>query len=272
MTYSFTNEEARLLSALISGACDPDRFFAGGDYQRLWAEKVGITDLDGLLSKLALLPSAERDFPLTPTDPHLEMIQIPPPGRGSYSLISEEGDPVAMPGPYCIGKYPVTLRVWKAVMGTSPSQAGGGDDAPVETVSWYDAVQFCKKLSAMFGYDGSTPDLAPFRLPTEAEWEWAASGGAQEDRQVTPETGWYADNSNNQSHPVGLKDPNAFGLHDTLGNVWEWTSTPLGSLRVYRGGSCLNPAQLARVALRLRSVPGNCYDSLGFRLARGVRS
>jgi len=208
-------------------------------------------------------------YVLTPTDPHLEMIQIQPPSGGSYSLISEEGDPVPMPRPYWIGKYPVTLRVWRSVMGTSPSQAGGGDDAPVETVSWYDAIQFCEKLSAMFGYDGSTPDLAPFRLPTEAEWEWAASGGVREDRQVTPETGWYADNSNNQSHPVGLKAPNAFGLHDTLGNVWEWTSSPLGSFRVFRGGSWDFSAQGARVAYRFRLDPGNRSFILGLRLARG---
>jgi len=209
-------------------------------------------------------------YVLTPTDPHLEMIQIQPPSGGSYSLISGEGDPVAMPGPYWIGKYPITSRIWRAVMGTSPSQAGGGDDAPVETISWHDAIQFCKKLSAMFGCDGSTPDRAPFRLPTEAEWEWAASGGVREDRQVTPETGWYAENSGGRTHPVGLKAPNAFGLHDTLGNTWEWASSPLGLSRVFRGGCWVNPAQVARVASRGRYDPGRRLDLLGVRLARGM--
>lgn len=222
-------------------------------------------------------PSAEaakRDFqspnhPLTPADPHLEMVQIPPPSGGSYSLISGEGEPAAMTGPYWIGKYPVTSRIWEAVMGTSPSRAGGGEDAPVDSVSWHDAVSFCEKLSSMFGYDGSTPDRAPFRLPTEAEWEWAASGGVREDRQVTPETGWYDDNSEGHSHPVGLKAPNAFGLHDTLGNAWEWTSTPLGSNRVCRGGCWSNPAQYARVAARIRGDLDSRSDRLGFRLVRG---
>ncbi|NCA17830.1 MAG: formylglycine-generating enzyme family protein [Betaproteobacteria bacterium] len=154
-------------------------------------------------------------------------------------------------------------------MGTSPSRAGGGGDAPVDSVSWYEAVQFCEKLSALFGFDGSTPDRAPFRLPTEAEWEWAASGGVQEDRQVTPETGWYAENSGNQTHPVGLKKPNAFGLHDTLGNVWEWTDTAQGSNRVGRGGGWYFSAQRARVALRYWFDPGFRNDNLGLRLARG---
>ena len=226
------------------------------------------------LTYLARKVIAEHDLPphdlnLTLTDPPLEMIQIPPPSGGSYSLISGEGETVAMPRPYWIGKYPVTLRVWRSVMGTSPSQAGGGDDAPVDSVSWHDAVQFCERLSTLFEFDGSTPDRAPFRLPTEAEWEWAASGGVREDRQVTPETGWYDDNSNNQSHPVGLKDPNAFGLYDTLGNVWEWTTTAEDSYRVNRGGSWYSSAQNARVARRGRSVPGGRYDGLGLRLLRG---
>lgn len=121
----------------------------------------------------------------------------------------------------------------------------------------------------MFGYDGSTPDRAPFRLPTEAEWEWAASGGVREDQQVTPETGWYSDNSGGHTHPVGLKDPNAFGLYDTLGNVWEWTATVEDSYRVYRGGCWVLSARSARVAYRYRSVPGNRYGNLGVRLARG---
>ena len=221
------------------------------------------------LTYLAREVIAERDLPLTPADPHLEMVQIQPPSIGSYSLISGEGETVAMTTPYWIGKYPVTLRVWRAVMGTSPAQAGGGDDAPVETVSWHETIQFCERLSAMFGYDGSTPDRAPFRLPTEAEWEWAASGGVREDQQVTPETGWYSDNSGVHTHPVGLKDPNAFGLYDTLGNVWEWTTTAEDSYRVLRGGCWNLSAQFARVARRFRFDPGCRFDFLGVRLARG---
>lgn len=209
--------------------------------------------------------------PLIPDDPHLEMAQIKPPNGDAYLPMFDGATPVVMSDSYWIGKYPVTSRIWNVVMGTSPSQAGGGDDAPVDSVSWDEAIIFCEKLSAMFGYDGSTPDRAPFRLPTEAEWEWAASGGVRVDRYVTPETGWFAANSEGKTHPVGLKDSNHFGLHDMLGNVWEWTVTisPSGSYRVIRGGSWINDAQYARVANRNNYSPCNRNHSLGFRLARG---
>jgi sulfatase modifying factor 1 len=220
----------------------------------------------------ATTPDDAEAKPLS-ADPHLEMILIPPPAGGAYLPMLDGAVAVGMPAPYWIGKYPVTGRVWRTVMGTSPSQAGGGDDAPVDSVSWDEAVLFCEKLSAMFEYDGSAPDRAPFRLPTEVEWEWAASGGVREDRQVTPETGWFAANSEGKTHPAGLKDPNPFGLHDILGNVWEWTATAItghsGSSRVRRGGSWGNDARDARVAYRGSYSPGYRYRGLGFRLARG---
>jgi formylglycine-generating enzyme required for sulfatase activity len=212
-------------------------------------------------------------------DPHLEMVRIKPPNGDAYLPMFDGAVAVGMPAPYWIGKYPVTSRIWNLVMETSPSRAGGGDDAPVDSVSWDEAILFCEKLSDMFGYDGSTPERAPFRLPTEAEWEWAASGGVRVDRYVTKETGWFFANSDGKTHPVGRKDPNNFGLHDILGNVWEWTATAstaaspstwTRSNRVLRGGCWFNIAQNASLASRSHYSPGSCYHHLGFRLARGL--
>ena len=206
---------------------------------------------------------------LTLDDPFLEMKLITPPNGGAYLPIGNALPPVPMASTYWMGKYPVTGRLWKAVMGTSPSRGGGGDDAPVDSVTWYEANTFCEKLSSIFGFDGATRERAPFRLPTEAEWEWAASGGVRVEQAVTDETGWYEANSGGRSHPVGEKKPNDWGLHDMLGNVWEWTSSEDGAIRVFRGGSWNNDPGFARVAGRFRRGPGYRYDILGFRLARG---
>ena len=201
------------------------------------------------------------------TDSDLQMVLIRPPSGGAYlPLDGACPNPVPMANPYWIGKYPVTNRLWRAVMGGT---TGPGEDShPVVNVSWDEAQAFCQKLSAIRGLDGSTRDLAPFRLPTEWEWEWAAAGRVRGDGQVTPSTGWYSDNSGGKTHPVGEKEPNNIGLYDTLGNVWEWTQSEWGAGRVGRGGGWFNDPRYARVAVRYWSVPGDRSDYLGFRLAR----
>ena len=191
-----------------------------------------------------------------------EMVYIPAPPGEEY-VVMKTDHPCRVTA-FSIGKYPVTQREWAAVMGTNPSHFKG-DQLPVESVSWEEAVAFCEKLSDAHGLTGSDR----YRLPTEAEWEWAASGGIREDRGVTDDTGWYYDNSGGQTHPVGEKKANGFGLHDTLGNVWEWTSTEEGSDLVFRGGSWLFAPGLVRVAIRGRNEPGDRDGGLGFRLARG---
>lgn len=199
-----------------------------------------------------------------------EMVYIPAPSGETYTLLEGDGAPVPVTA-FSIGKYPVTQAEWQAVMGNNPSHFQGGnlphfvnDNLPVEKVSWHDAVTFCEKLSDLLGLTGSDR----YRLPTDAEWEWAASGGVREDREVTKETGWYNENAKG-TLPVGRKAPNAFGLHDVLGNVWEWTATKRGSSRVYRGGSWYNDPRYARVAVRGWRLPGGRDVGLGFRLARG---
>ena len=181
-----------------------------------------------------------------------------------------------------IGETEVTQAQWKAVMGTNPSN-WKGDDLPVEQVSWNEAVQFCEKLSQMTG--------KTYRLPTEAEWEYAARGGQQADgtkyagSSTIGDVAWYTSNSGSKTHPVGQKQPNALGLYDMSGNVYEWcsdwyssnyySSSPSvnpqgpssGSGRVCRGGSwSYGDAQGCRVSNRAYSAPDGRDGNLGFRV------
>jgi formylglycine-generating enzyme required for sulfatase activity len=181
-----------------------------------------------------------------------------------------------------IGKYPVTQKLWQDIMGNNPSHFKG-DDLPVEKVSWNDCQEFLKKLNARF--PGKT-----YRLPTEAEWEFAARGGGSSRMTVysgsndLKEVGWFSENSGSQTHPVGQKKANELGLYDMSGNVWEWCNDwygtypsvaqnnpqgpQSGSVRVSRGGSWYVTSALARVANRVDWHPDYRFGILGFRLAR----
>ncbi|MGM9712614.1 MAG: bifunctional serine/threonine-protein kinase/formylglycine-generating enzyme family protein [Prevotella sp.] len=181
---------------------------------------------------------------------------------------------------YYIGKYEVTQALWKAVMGSNPSK-WKGDNLPVEQVSWDDCQTFLRKLNAMTGKN--------FRLPTEAEWEYAARGGNRSrgyqysGSNNLSNVAWYDDNSGSKTHPVGTKAPNELGIYDMSGNVWEWcqdwygnytssaqtnpTGSSSGSCRVDRGGSWLSHAWDCRVAYRLDDAPDNGSINLGLRLA-----
>lgn len=182
-----------------------------------------------------------------------------------------------------IGKYPVTQAQWREIMGNNPSHFKG-DDLPVETVSWYEAVEFIQKLNKLTGEN--------YRLPTEAEWEYAARGGrlskgykyAGSDN--VDEVAWHEGNSNDKTHPVGSKAPNELGLHDMSGNVWEWceddwhinyqgaptdgrawVDSPRGDGRVLRGGSWDDYAGSCRVSVRGGNAPAGRNTDVGFRLA-----
>jgi len=175
-----------------------------------------------------------------------------------------------------MGKYPVTQAQWEAAMGNNPSHFKG-PDRPVECVSWNEAQEFLKKLSAK--------GEGRFRLPTEAEWEYAARAGSREDRcGPVEEISWYDGNSDWQTHPVGQKLPNAWGLHDMLGNVWEWCQDwfgeypkgPVtdpkgpnsGEYRELRGGSWGGDPGVLRASGRCGGGPGDGGNILGFRCVR----
>jgi formylglycine-generating enzyme required for sulfatase activity len=180
---------------------------------------------------------------------------------------------------YCIGETEVTQALWKAVMGNNPSYFKG-DNLPVEQVSWNDCQEFIRKLNQKTGKN--------FRLPTEAEWEYAARGGSRSNgtkyagSSSIGSVAWYDDNNGNKTHAVKGKSPNELGLYDLSGNVWEWCSDwygsygsgpqtnpkgpSSGSTRVLRGGCWGIIARHCRVSSRSDFVPGYGTISYGFRL------
>ena len=182
-------------------------------------------------------------------------------------------------GSYAIGKTEVTQALWKAVMGNNPSSFQG-DNLPVECVSWNDCQAFIQKLNQLTGKN--------FRLPTEAEWEFAARGGNKSQgckyagSNSSAEVAWYEYNSSSKTHPVATRQPNELGIYDMSGNVWEWCQDwygdysslsqtnpqgpSTGSYRVRRGGSWRNDARYCRVSDRFINDPDYRTYHLGFRL------
>lgn len=181
-----------------------------------------------------------------------------------------------------LGIHPVTQAQWKSVMGGDSASRFKGDDLPVDEVLWNDAVTFCKKLSEKEG--------RRYRLPTSAEWEYACRAGTTtafntgDDEAALNEAGWFVGNSDSKTHPVGRKKPNAWGLYDMHGNVWQWCSDDLrdytrdavtnpvgpatGNRRVLRGGDWRCSPRFCRSAKRFGSGP-NFRDDVfrGFRVA-----
>ncbi len=224
----------------------------------------------------------------------LEMVAIP---AGSFLMGSPDGEgsdnerpqhQVKVPGFY-MGKYPVTNAQWKVVMGTDPSSEYnanfGGSNQPVINVSWNDAQKFCQKLSSLSG--------RKYRLPTEAEWEYACRAESQKlysfgnNANQLKEYAWYSEKSNSQTQLVGKKKANGFGIYDMHGNVWEWCEDEWhgnyngapsdGSAwvnknenrsqgRLLRGGSWGNYAYLCRSACRVRYDADDRYYYIGFRV------
>ncbi len=186
---------------------------------------------------------------------------------------------------FSISKYEVTQAQWQKVMGTNPSYYKGCDNCPVEQVSWDDVQEFISRLNQQTGQH--------YRLPTEAEWEYAARGGNNSrgnkysGSNTINDVAWYASNSKNKAHEVGTKKANELGIYDMSGNVWEWCSDwyaetyyssrdnhtnhkgpESGSFRVVRGGSWFGYGYDCRIAYRGWFAPGFRSDDGGFRLAQ----
>ncbi|SFK21782.1 Formylglycine-generating enzyme, required for sulfatase activity, contains SUMF1/FGE domain [Pseudovibrio ascidiaceicola] len=188
---------------------------------------------------------------------------------------------------FAASRYPVTQGLYAAVLDERPAQFSG-DDLPVESVSWFDAIRFCNRLSESYGLkpsylvheDGVVERCTVsdgFRLLTDAEWEYACRAGSQGTRYGPLEDiGWFAGNSSGTSQAVGGKKPNEFGLYDMLGNVWEWCwdlydPVVYGEYRVFKGGGWADDERGCLVTNRRRSHPTFRVEDLGFRIARSMR-
>ncbi len=229
----------------------------------------------------------------------MKMIWLP---AGSFRMgdLTGKGQPDEKPvrtvqlSGYHLGATEVTQGQWRALMGSNPSNFEGSDRLPVETVSWEDAMEFCRKLTARERSAGRLPAGYAYVLPTEAEWEHACRAGTEGDYAGDLDAmGWYDENSGGKTHRAGGKKPNAWGFYDMHGNVWEWCWTGIrqlrralgrairqvprtGSYRVVRGGGWLNarpavarptatgPPRTTGSAARasgLPSVPGGSHDA-----------
>lgn len=203
---------------------------------------------------------------------------------GTFRMADQKSLPVTITKPFYLGMYEVTNAEWRRVMGDPPSK--WRDDArPVEQVSWSDAMEFCRKLST---FPEEQKAGRAYRLPTEAEWEYACRAGTTsqfsfgDDESRLGEFAWYRSNAGGQTHPVGGKKPNAWGLHDMHGNVFEWLSDwnddrlsggvdPVGSTSGSnpgaRGGSWVFDVATCRSSALGRYAPSYRFHGLGFRVA-----
>ena len=229
----------------------------------------------------------------------MKLVLIP---KGTFMMGSPESEQghnenenqheVTISKDYYLGVYEVTQAQYEKVIGKNPSHFQGaivGNEnaaLPVENVSWYEAVEFCKKLSDL---PEEKKAGRVYRLPTEAQWEYACRAGSKtaysfdDEEGLLPEYGWFSRNSSRRTHTVGLLEPNAWGLYDMHGNVWEWCSDwheeypkgavsdpsgpKEGSNRVRRGGSWFSGAADCRSANRNGFDPSFRSINRGFRVA-----
>ena len=199
--------------------------------------------------------------------------------------------PVTIGHDFWIGKYEVTQGEFMGVLGRNPSHFTGNSNRPVEKITFFDAVDFCLALTRREQKAGHLPTGYEYRLPTEAEWEYACRAGSTnlfafgDDAAVADQYAWTAENCDAGTHPVGLKRPNPWGLYDVHGNVWEWCADwfapypaapltdPLGpstsKYKVFKGGGWNQDVEYARASSRFMMSPSNGIHFVGFRLALG---
>ncbi len=263
---------------------------AAKQHQARWAKylRVRVVQTNSIGMKLVLIPPGE--FMMGSSKELIEEELRLHDGVGWYPKhLPGEGlqHRVRITKPYWLGATDVTQEEYERVMGSNPSKFQGDPQRPVEQVSWDDAVEFCRKLSAL---PGEKAAKRRYGLPTEAQWEHACRAGtttrwyAGDDEAGLGDVAWFNANSGGQTHPVGGKKPNAWGLYDMHGNVWEWcqdwydkgyyakspiddpAGPPSDSARVFRGGCWIDGAGFCRSAYRNGSRPGLRDCILGFRV------
>ncbi|MFA5985277.1 MAG: formylglycine-generating enzyme family protein [Methylococcaceae bacterium] len=191
-------------------------------------------------------PKEQKPLPIKPATDQIEMVKLP---NGLQ-----------------VGKYEVTQAQWQSVTGNNPAKFNAcGETCPVEQISWDEVQSFIQQLNAKTNKH--------YRLPTEEEWQTACLAGVPENEYCGANAvnlvAWSKDNTNATPNPVGKKQPNAWGLYDMSGNVWEWTSTCDGqncSMRIVRGGSWFNSDTYTRASSRDSSPANHRFDDIGFRL------
>ena len=280
-------------------------FTAGTQYPRGDVDYNGQVDIADVVTLIDyLLTGTWGDEPVNPEEPQTETFTV---NGVTFTMVAVEGGTFTMGATaeqgsdannlekpahevtlssYSIGQTEVSQALWQAVMDSNPSYFNGGNygtnlQRPVEEVSWNDCQTFISKLNQLTG--------KTFRLPTEAEWEFAARGGKLSQgykysgSNTIGDVAWYTSNSSSTTHPVATKAPNELGLYDMSGNVWEWCqdwygsyssdaqTNPVGpstgSSRVYRGGGWLSETRGCRVSFRNDYAPSNTSNFLGLRLA-----
>jgi formylglycine-generating enzyme required for sulfatase activity len=285
-----------LLSACVFAGCAPDSIWALEyvDYEEEdGGTACGSTNSPGCLETRSISGQSFK-FSYIPAGTFTM-------GSPTSDTESSDGErpqhQVTISKPFLMLRTEVTQAQWVAIWGNNPSYFTGDMSRPVEQVSWYDVVDFCNQLSTRDGFtaaytiNGTTVTLnagaTGYRLPTEAEWEYAARSGTTTPRYGTrDQIAWYNGNSGNTTHPVGQKTPNAWNLYDMLGNVWEWNwdwyggysagsqtdpqGPASGSYRVYRGGGCSGGASRVRAGDRDYFTPAYRYFNLGFRPLRSL--
>ena len=218
-------------------------------------------------------------------NPSIPMREIQP---GQYTRVTDIRQRVTLTRGFWIGIHEVSQREYESMTGSNPSFFQG-ETLPVEKVSFLQAEAFCKALTARDREAGRIPANLIYRLPTEAEWEYACLAGAttafsfgDADEEAEAHA-WSAENADDKTNRVGEKNPNAWGLHDMHGNVWEWVSDwfaahpkdpelanpsgpPAGRHRVFKGGGWYHEAKFARSTSRFMMEPGMAINYVGFRV------
>lgn len=273
----------------VKDATDPEEFSAyikkypNGSFTELARIRMA-----ALKAAPAARPTKPRPGDVVRTRAGIELVYVPPGSfvMGSGKLLNPEEHPahrVTIREGFWMGRYEVTQAQWQSVMGNNPSYFKGCDACPVEQVSWADVQIFVEKLN-------TRDEGFSYRLPSEAEWEYACRAGTIADEPADIDSiAWYRNNSGNKTHPVGQKQPNGFGLYDMHGNVWElvqdfwhknyegaptdgsaWLSGVVSTRRVLRGGGWIFEAYYLRFAQRGGGDPLG-GSSTGFRLAAVAR-